>query len=82
MLMTASEHISLGLESGDHDHVLNIHTLMRILCHKKDSEASKFLKTQYQLPMSSGEFSYNLLLLILLISSKWFEPFINEDQVL
>lgn len=55
MLMTASEQISLGLESQDHDHmhVLNVHTLMRVLCHKKDVEASRFLKTKYQLPMSS-----------------------------
>ncbi|EXC34100.1 hypothetical protein L484_010558 [Morus notabilis] len=55
ILMTASEQISLGLESHDHDHmhVLNVHTLMRVLCHKRDAEASRFLKTQYQLPMSS-----------------------------
>lgn len=59
--MTASEQISLGLESRDHDHmhVLNVHTLMRILCHKKDAEASRFLKTKYQLPMSSGDFPFS-----------------------
>ncbi|PON58344.1 hypothetical protein PanWU01x14_167360 [Parasponia andersonii] len=55
MLMTASEQISLGLESHDNDqmHVVNVHTLIRVLCHKKDREASLFLKTQYHLPMSS-----------------------------
>ncbi|XP_062074226.1 protein unc-13 homolog isoform X2 [Humulus lupulus] len=55
MLMTASEQISMGLESHDNDrtNILNVHTLMRILCHKKDREASKFLKIQYNLPMSS-----------------------------
>ncbi|KAL5551787.1 hypothetical protein UlMin_001963 [Ulmus minor] len=53
MLMTASEQISLGLESHDPMNLINVHTLMRVLCHKKDSEASRFLKTQYQLPMSS-----------------------------
>ncbi|KAL6280297.1 hypothetical protein ACE6H2_017178 [Prunus campanulata] len=55
MLMAASEQISSGLDSHDHNHVRlnNAHTLVRILCHKKDREASKFLKRQYQFPMSS-----------------------------
>lgn len=54
--MTASEQISMGLDSHDHGrtNLVNVHTLIRILCHKKDREASKFLKRQYQLPMSSG----------------------------
>ncbi|KAM6556840.1 hypothetical protein CsatB_003859 [Cannabis sativa] len=62
MLMTASEQISMGLDSHDNDrsNILNVHTLMRVLCHKKDREASKFLKTQYNLPMSS-EYEDNLL---------------------
>lgn len=29
-------------------------TLIRVLCHKKDKEASKFLKLNYHLPASSG----------------------------
>ncbi|XP_058009637.1 protein unc-13 homolog isoform X3 [Hevea brasiliensis] len=54
MLMNASEHISVGLDSNKHAHMLeDAHTLVRVLCHKKDREASKFLKRQYQLPMSS-----------------------------
>ncbi|KAF3448508.1 hypothetical protein FNV43_RR09221 [Rhamnella rubrinervis] len=55
MLMTASEQVSLGIDShdNDHTHLVNVHTLIRVLCHKKDREASKFLKRQYQLPMSS-----------------------------
>jgi hypothetical protein len=36
------------------------HTLVRVLCHKKDREASKFLKQQYELPMSSGIFPFNV----------------------
>ncbi|XP_028054967.1 protein unc-13 homolog isoform X2 [Camellia sinensis] len=55
MLMSASEHISVGLEScKDGRRCLgDAHTLIRVLCHKKDREASKFLKRQYQLPASS-----------------------------
>ncbi|XP_065858206.1 protein unc-13 homolog isoform X2 [Euphorbia lathyris] len=55
MLMNASEHISVGLDSHKHGHMQleNAHTLIRVLCHKKDREASKFLKRQYDLPMSS-----------------------------
>ncbi|XP_062025922.1 protein unc-13 homolog isoform X1 [Rosa rugosa] len=54
-LMAASEQISLGLDSHDHNYMRlnNAHTFVRVLCHKKDREASKFLKRQYQLPMSS-----------------------------
>eukprot|EP01018_Ginkgo_biloba_P012594 Gb_03723 [translate_table: standard] len=29
-------------------------TLLRVLCHRSDSEASKFLKKQYRLPKSAG----------------------------
>lgn len=58
MLMAASEQISSGLDSHDQSHMRlhNAHTLVRVLCHKKDREASKFLKGQYQFPMSSGDF--------------------------
>lgn len=54
-LMAASEQISSGLDSRDHNYMRlnNAHTLIRVLCHKKDREASKFLKRQYQLPKSS-----------------------------
>ncbi|KAK9984439.1 hypothetical protein SO802_033964 [Lithocarpus litseifolius] len=60
MLMTASEQISSGLDSlnrDSHNHdkmgLEDAQTLIRVLCHKKDREASKFLKRQYQLPASS-----------------------------
>ncbi|KAM7494210.1 hypothetical protein LguiB_028819 [Lonicera macranthoides] len=56
MLMNASEHISTGSESS-HKMGLRVvgdaHTLIRVLCHKKDGEASKFLKRNYHLPASS-----------------------------
>lgn len=54
MLMNASEHISMRVDS-QHGHMglEDAHTLVRVLCHKKDREASKFLKQQYELPMSS-----------------------------
>ncbi|KAI9401334.1 hypothetical protein POPTR_001G108400v4 [Populus trichocarpa] len=54
MLMNASEHISIRVDS-QHGHMglEDAHTLVRVLCHKKDREASKFLKQQYELPMSS-----------------------------
>ncbi|XP_050227666.1 protein unc-13 homolog isoform X2 [Mercurialis annua] len=54
MLMDASEHISVAYDSGKSGRRLeDADTLVRVLCHKKDREASKFLKKQYQLPMSS-----------------------------
>ncbi|XP_057510564.1 protein unc-13 homolog isoform X2 [Actinidia eriantha] len=55
MLMSASEHISAGEDSHKHGgrFLGDAHTLIRILCHKKDKEATKFLKRQYQLPASS-----------------------------
>lgn len=57
MLMTASKRISTGLELCSRDNgqrsLDDANTLIRILCHKKDREASKFLKRQYQLPPSS-----------------------------
>lgn len=60
MLMTASEQISTGLDSLNRDSrnhekmgLEDAQTLMRVLCHKKDKQASRFLKRQYQLPTSS-----------------------------
>ena len=57
MLMTASDHISTRVQSRSHGHrsLDNANTLIRILCHKKDIEASKFLKKHYRLPPSSGD---------------------------
>ncbi|KAL6986196.1 hypothetical protein U1Q18_019564 [Sarracenia purpurea var. burkii] len=55
MLMSASDHIS----TGEYSHkdgckfLGDAQTLIRVLCHKKDKEATKFLKRQYQLPASS-----------------------------
>lgn len=58
MLMNASEQITsdsnvpkFRKRSPD-----NADTLLRILCHKKEKEASKFLKRHYQLPNSCGGF--------------------------
>ncbi|XP_031097776.1 protein unc-13 homolog isoform X1 [Ipomoea triloba] len=55
MLMTSSQHISVG--HGAHKNgsrnVGDAQTLMRVLCHMKDTEASKFLKRHYNLPASS-----------------------------
>ncbi|CAN0841432.1 Protein unc-13 homolog [Linum grandiflorum] len=55
MLMNASEHISLRPDTNQQrNHTpSDAQTLVRVLCHKKDREASKFLKRQYELPMSS-----------------------------
>ncbi|KAH9777763.1 DNA topoisomerase 4 subunit B [Citrus sinensis] len=55
MLMSASENISLDLDPQNHGpmHVEDANTLVRVLCHKKDRESSKFLKQQYHLPISS-----------------------------
>ncbi|XP_024044931.1 uncharacterized protein LOC18047529 isoform X3 [Citrus clementina] len=55
MLMSASENISLDLDPQNHGpmHVEDANTLVRVLCHKKDRQSSKFLKQQYHLPISS-----------------------------
>lgn len=55
MLMSASELISTGVDNGKPGsrYTDDANTLLRVLCHKKDREASKFLKRQYQLPESS-----------------------------
>lgn len=57
MLMSASENISLDLDPQNHGpmHVEDANTLVRVLCHKKDRQSSKFLKQQYHLPISSGD---------------------------
>ncbi|CAH2071252.1 unnamed protein product [Thlaspi arvense] len=52
MLMTASELINMGV-SSEQRRLEDAQTLVRVLCHKKDRNASKFLKRQYELPMSS-----------------------------
>lgn len=58
MLMTSSEHISAGANGRNYGqrYLGDAHTLIRVLCHKKDREASKFLKRHYQLPSSSGTY--------------------------
>jgi hypothetical protein len=52
MLMTASELINMGV-SSEQRRLEDAQTLVRVLCHKKDRNASKFLKRQYELPMST-----------------------------
>lgn len=57
MLMSSSEHISFesaAREPGK-GKATDADTLLRILCHRKDRGASKFLKKHYHLPKSSGE---------------------------
>uniref|UniRef100_A0A1D1XXQ8 GTP-dependent nucleic acid-binding protein engD n=1 Tax=Anthurium amnicola TaxID=1678845 RepID=A0A1D1XXQ8_9ARAE len=58
MLMSASEHISVESDPRKQEKRLatDADTLLRILCHKKDREASKFLKRHYHLPKSSDYF--------------------------
>ncbi|XP_073055673.1 protein unc-13 homolog isoform X1 [Primulina eburnea] len=55
MLMESSEHISVDTTSPRYAqrYLGDAETLIRVLCHKKDREASKFLKRHYQLPPSS-----------------------------
>ncbi|KAL9177741.1 hypothetical protein ABFS82_01G078500 [Erythranthe guttata] len=55
MLMASSEHISVGVNNYKYGqrYLGDAHTLIRVLCHKKDKEASKFLKRHYRLPPSS-----------------------------
>ncbi|KAK1274447.1 hypothetical protein QJS04_geneDACA022258 [Acorus gramineus] len=53
MLMRASEQISFNTDLKRSRFVDDADTLLRILCHKKDKDASKFLKRHYQLPKSS-----------------------------
>ncbi|CAN6860069.1 unnamed protein product [Brassica oleracea] len=52
MLMTASQLIDMGV-SSEQRRLEDAQTLVRVLCHKKDRTASKFLKRQYEFPMSS-----------------------------
>lgn len=59
MLMASSEHISAGVNIYKYGqrYMGDAHTLIRVLCHKKDREASRFLKRHYRLPSSSGNHS-------------------------
>ncbi|XP_038891921.1 protein unc-13 homolog isoform X2 [Benincasa hispida] len=42
------------IQSGRHKAGADSKTLLRILCHRNDSEASQFLKKQYKIPSSSA----------------------------
>ncbi|KAL5214203.1 hypothetical protein ABZP36_003355 [Zizania latifolia] len=55
MLINASDQLPhhLDLTTARRRHVHDAHTLLRVLCHKKDKGASTFLKIQYHLPRSS-----------------------------
>ncbi|KAD5316789.1 hypothetical protein E3N88_16735 [Mikania micrantha] len=55
MLMMASENLSTGFGSGTQGQrsLDDANTLVRVLCHMKDKEASKFLKMHYHLPPCS-----------------------------
>ncbi|XP_057764080.1 protein unc-13 homolog isoform X2 [Salvia miltiorrhiza] len=55
MLMASSQHISAGGNTYKQGQRYrgDTHTLIRVLCHKKDREASKFLKRHYRFPASS-----------------------------
>ncbi|KAL6882609.1 hypothetical protein ACP4OV_011299 [Aristida adscensionis] len=55
MLINASDQMShhLDLSTARRRNVHDAHTLLRVLCHKKDKIASTFLKIQYHLPRSS-----------------------------
>ncbi|PUZ48508.1 hypothetical protein GQ55_7G250000 [Panicum hallii var. hallii] len=55
MLINASGQMSQHLEvtSARRRHAHDAHTLLRVLCHKKDKIASTFLRIQYHLPRSS-----------------------------
>ncbi|XP_074317749.1 protein unc-13 homolog [Silene latifolia] len=55
MLMAASENIATTpqLHIDGYRSLDDADTYIRVLCHKKDREASKFLKKHYQLPPSS-----------------------------
>lgn len=68
MLISASEQISYYPESKKpgQRRANDAETLLRVLCHKKDEVASRFLKVHYKLPKSSGEYrfisnSYNVV---------------------
>jgi len=55
MLLNASDQMSQHLEvtSARRRHGHDAHTLLRVLCHKKDKISSTFLRIQYHLPRSS-----------------------------
>lgn len=54
-LMLASNQVSIKSDSRNSGGscLEDAHTLLRVLCHKRDTVASKFLKRQYHLPESS-----------------------------
>lgn len=60
MLMASSQHISVGhyAHKNGSRNLGDAQTLMRVLCHMKDAEASKFLKRHYNLPASSGTIKF------------------------
>lgn len=55
-LMHASEQAVVGSDSKRYGRksAKDADTLLRVLCHRSDREASKFLKKQYKLPKSAG----------------------------
>ncbi|KAJ1272463.1 hypothetical protein BS78_06G203400 [Paspalum vaginatum] len=55
MLINASDQMPdhHDVMSARRRHVHDAHTLLRVLCHKKDKVASTFLRIQYHLPRSS-----------------------------
>ncbi|KAG6428684.1 hypothetical protein SASPL_112937 [Salvia splendens] len=55
MLISSSQNMSAGVNryKKGQRYVGDTHTLLRVLCHKKDKEASKFLKKHYRFPASS-----------------------------
>lgn len=59
LLMSSSGKNSTELDPCSNNASLQFNdsqALVRILCHKKDTEASTFLKRKYNLPASSGIF--------------------------
>lgn len=65
MLISSSQNMSAGVNSykKGQRYVGDTHTLLRVLCHKKDKEASKFLKKHYRFPASSGNHLFYCLMI-------------------
>lgn len=63
MLIASSQNISAGVNAykKGQRYLGDSHTLVRVLCHKKDREASKFLKRHYRFPASSGNHLFHCL---------------------
>ena len=70
MLLNASDQMSQHLEvtSARRRHGHDAHTLLRVLCHKKDKISSTFLRIQYHLPRSSGEINGHDLFMVYNVS--------------